>query len=158
MVSRPGRPPSRLGAGCCRHGIGGLAGAFGNHTRTLRRALPCPRPRVHGHVHGANLGVRADAYWRVGGFRPLHVGEDVDLVSRLVTPGHPWRGTPTTPCSPPTGVTVAPAADSATMCGRLPTTPSVPLPQRVAHDSDANVRVVDCRPLTRGMRTRTYPA
>ncbi|MBI3217045.1 MAG: glycosyltransferase [Mycobacterium sp.] len=39
----------------------------------------------HGHVHGANLGVRADAYWRVGGFRPLSVGEDVDLVERLVS-------------------------------------------------------------------------
>lgn len=39
---------------------------------------------THGHVHGANLGVRADAYWRVGGFRPLRVGEDVDLVERLL--------------------------------------------------------------------------
>jgi glycosyltransferase involved in cell wall biosynthesis len=39
---------------------------------------------THGHVHGANLGVRADAYWAVGGFRGLRVGEDVDLVQRLV--------------------------------------------------------------------------
>ena len=46
-------------------------------------------PGMHGHVHGANLGVRADAYWRVGGFRALHVGEDVDLVSRLVEAGTP---------------------------------------------------------------------
>jgi hypothetical protein len=44
---------------------------------------------THGHVHGANLGVRADAYWRVGGFRPLWVGEDVDQVDRLVTEGTP---------------------------------------------------------------------
>jgi Glycosyl transferase family 2 len=29
--------------GCCRHGIGGLAAAFGNHTATLRPALPCPQ-------------------------------------------------------------------------------------------------------------------
>lgn len=36
-----------------------------------------------GHVHGANLGVRADAYAQVGGFLPLFVGEDVDLVARL---------------------------------------------------------------------------
>lgn len=43
----------------------------------------------HGHVHGANLGVRADAYWRVGGFRPLRVGEDVDLVDRLLAAGTP---------------------------------------------------------------------
>jgi GT2 family glycosyltransferase len=41
----------------------------------------------HGHVHGANLGVRADAYWRVGGFRPLAVAEDVDLVQRLARAG-----------------------------------------------------------------------
>jgi hypothetical protein len=44
---------------------------------------------THGHVHGANLGIRADAYWRVGGFRPLPVGEDVDLVDRLVAAGTP---------------------------------------------------------------------
>jgi GT2 family glycosyltransferase len=37
----------------------------------------------HGHIHGANLGVRADAYWRVGGFRPLELEEDVDIVRRL---------------------------------------------------------------------------
>ncbi|MGH1524992.1 glycosyltransferase [Leifsonia sp. L25] len=42
-----------------------------------------------GHVHGANLGVRADAYLRVGGFLPLFVGEDVDLVSRLRAAGGP---------------------------------------------------------------------
>ena len=47
------------------------------------------REAVHGHVHGANLGVRADAYWRVGGFRPLQVGEDVDLVDRLLSAGTP---------------------------------------------------------------------
>jgi GT2 family glycosyltransferase len=41
----------------------------------------------HGHIHGANLGVRADVYWRVGGFRPLEVEEDVDLVQRLERAG-----------------------------------------------------------------------
>jgi glycosyltransferase involved in cell wall biosynthesis len=46
------------------------------------------RDGQHGHVHGANLGVRADAYWEVGGFRPLRVGEDVDLVDRLVAAGN----------------------------------------------------------------------
>jgi hypothetical protein len=29
------------------------------------------------------------AYWRVGGFRPLHVGEDLDLVKRLLAAGAP---------------------------------------------------------------------
>ncbi|QBS40860.1 glycosyltransferase family 2 protein [Nocardia sp. CS682] len=41
----------------------------------------------HGHVHGANLGFRADAYWRVGGFQHLRTGEDVDLVTRMVADG-----------------------------------------------------------------------
>ncbi|MFE9580620.1 glycosyltransferase [Nocardia sp. NPDC006044] len=48
----------------------------------------------HGHVHGANLGFRADAYWRIGGFRPLRTGEDVDLVSRMAAGGAriAWAG------------------------------------------------------------------
>lgn len=37
----------------------------------------------HRHVHGANLGLRASAYRRVGGFAPLEVGEDHDLARRL---------------------------------------------------------------------------
>jgi glycosyltransferase involved in cell wall biosynthesis len=37
----------------------------------------------HGHVHGANMGFRAEAYWRVGGFTALQTGEDVDLVRRF---------------------------------------------------------------------------
>ncbi|MFI6168972.1 glycosyltransferase [Nocardia sp. NPDC051052] len=44
---------------------------------------------AHRHVHGANLGFRADAYWRVGGFRHLRTGEDVDLVTRMVASGAP---------------------------------------------------------------------
>ena len=38
---------------------------------------------ANGHVHGANLGVRADAYGRAGGFPALAEHEDVDLVARL---------------------------------------------------------------------------
>lgn len=37
----------------------------------------------NGHVHGANLGVRASAYAAVGGYRALPEHEDVDLVERL---------------------------------------------------------------------------
>jgi len=37
----------------------------------------------HDHIHGANMGFRADAYWGVGGFRALSTGEDVDLVERF---------------------------------------------------------------------------
>lgn len=41
----------------------------------------------HRHVHGANLGVCADAYRRVGGFRPLPAHEDVCLVEDLQRSG-----------------------------------------------------------------------
>lgn len=37
----------------------------------------------HKHVHGANMGVCAQAYQRVGGFRPLKAHEDVHLVADL---------------------------------------------------------------------------
>jgi glycosyltransferase involved in cell wall biosynthesis len=39
--------------------------------------------KVHNHIHGANMGFRADAYWRLGGFREMETGEDVDLVRRF---------------------------------------------------------------------------
>lgn len=39
--------------------------------------------RPNGHVHGANLGIRADAYLRAGGFDRVLEHEDVDLVARL---------------------------------------------------------------------------
>ncbi|WP_233550169.1 glycosyltransferase [Clavibacter lycopersici] len=38
---------------------------------------------ANGHVHGANLGVRADAYLAAGGFPEIEEHEDVDLVARL---------------------------------------------------------------------------
>ncbi|MGW8815977.1 glycosyltransferase [Gordonia terrae] len=41
----------------------------------------------HGHVHGANLGIRASTYVAVGGFAELDVDEDVDLVDRLRSSG-----------------------------------------------------------------------
>jgi glycosyltransferase involved in cell wall biosynthesis len=37
----------------------------------------------HNHIHGANMGFRADAYREAGGFRSLATGEDVDLVARF---------------------------------------------------------------------------
>lgn len=36
--------------------------------------------RANGHVHGANLGIRAATYDAAGGFPPVDVHEDVDLV------------------------------------------------------------------------------
>lgn len=37
----------------------------------------------HRHIHGANLGVSAQAYVRAGGFEPLPCDEDVQLVRQL---------------------------------------------------------------------------
>jgi glycosyltransferase involved in cell wall biosynthesis len=48
------------------------------------RAWQVRHPYVEGHphIHGANLGVRADVYSRLGGWSPLQTGEDVELVTR----------------------------------------------------------------------------
>ena len=40
------------------------------------------------HVHGANLGVRADVYSAVGGFDPHPEHEDVMLVDRIIAAGY----------------------------------------------------------------------
>jgi glycosyltransferase involved in cell wall biosynthesis len=57
----------------------------------VRRYLAAYRsktgPDSHGHVHGANMGFRADSYWRVGGFAALASDEDVDLVARFESAG-----------------------------------------------------------------------
>jgi GT2 family glycosyltransferase len=58
----------------------------------IRRYLDAYRAKRrhdgHGHVHGANMGFRAEAYWRVGGFVSLASGEDVDLVRRFEEHGY----------------------------------------------------------------------
>ncbi len=45
----------------------------------------------HGHVHGANLGVRADAYTRVGGFPEIDLAEDHALWRALRAAGFTCR-------------------------------------------------------------------
>lgn len=45
----------------------------------------------HDHVHGANMGFRAEPYWRLGGFRALATGEDVELVDRFEAAGYRIR-------------------------------------------------------------------
>jgi len=42
----------------------------------------------HPHVHGANFGIRGDAYVKVGGWQPLVTGEDADLARRAALAGH----------------------------------------------------------------------
>ncbi len=46
------------------------------------------RQDQHLGAYAANLGVRADAYVAVGGFRALASGEDADLLARLVAGGY----------------------------------------------------------------------
>ncbi|WP_392426262.1 glycosyltransferase [Barrientosiimonas humi] len=45
----------------------------------------------HEHVFGANLGISARAYAHVGGFAPLPLHEDVDLVRRVRAAGFVWH-------------------------------------------------------------------
>lgn len=42
----------------------------------------------HQHIHGANLGLRASAYFSVGGFSAAPFGEDVRLVAELRAAGY----------------------------------------------------------------------
>ncbi|MEU1536489.1 glycosyltransferase [Streptomyces fagopyri] len=53
-----------------------------------RRVSETQEAWEHPHVHGANLGVSAAAYLRVGGFAALPTGEDRDLTARLSEAGH----------------------------------------------------------------------
>ena len=47
----------------------------------------------HPHIHGANMAFSARAYTAAGGFEPLHVHEDVQLVSRIRAAGAGWTAT-----------------------------------------------------------------
>ncbi len=49
----------------------------------FRATYIIPPDGSHSHVHGANLGVRADVYLKAGGWRDVGTGEDHDLWSRL---------------------------------------------------------------------------
>ena len=60
-------------------------------------------------MHGANLGVRADAYLAAGGFRTVAEHEDVGLVETLRAAGAPIDSTDR-----------APVTTSARSTGRVP--------------------------------------
>jgi glycosyltransferase involved in cell wall biosynthesis len=77
-------------AGTGAHAVAGLVRLTDPqhlHPQAVRRyqALLESRQRklAHGHVYGANLGIRGDAYLEVGGFGPRSTGEDADVVRRL---------------------------------------------------------------------------
>ncbi|WP_369213401.1 glycosyltransferase [Streptomyces flavofungini] len=74
----------RLTASARRTAHAALHDADYFHTRPPRDAAAWAHP----HIHGANLGLSAAAYERIGGFAPLRTGEDRDLVTRLAAAGH----------------------------------------------------------------------
>lgn len=63
----------------------------------------------HGHIHGANLSIRADSYLELGGFEPLFEHEDVRLARRAMTAGMQFAWTE-----------LSPVATSARSIGRTP--------------------------------------
>ncbi|MFJ8981507.1 glycosyltransferase [Streptomyces sp. NPDC102282] len=66
-----------------------LTGVIRRHVQEYEEAGRHPgRPDHHPHVHGANLGVRASAYLRCGGFPALATGEDRALVAALMASCH----------------------------------------------------------------------
>jgi glycosyltransferase involved in cell wall biosynthesis len=78
------------------HGIEAIAGtvnvdSFEEHepivAERFRSSYLIGTDGTHPHVHGANLGVRADAYCRAGGWRDLRTAEDHDLWRRLIQAG-----------------------------------------------------------------------
>jgi glycosyltransferase involved in cell wall biosynthesis len=56
-------------------------------TRSLFRRRYDGGPGLHSHVHGANLGFRASAYLKAGGFPAVPTGEDHALVAALTADG-----------------------------------------------------------------------
>lgn len=64
-----------------------VSAAAVNRYLTAYRAKSRRNGSAHGHVHGANMGFSADAYWALGGFAELTSGEDVDLVRRFEAAG-----------------------------------------------------------------------
>ncbi len=79
-----------------QQGIQAVAGtigvaSFAEHHRNVaerfRRSYLIHEDGGHPHVHGANLGVRADCYLAVGGWSSLETAEDHDLWDRLGAAG-----------------------------------------------------------------------
>ena len=75
-----------------RSGVAAVAGivdvdSFAEHSQQVperfRLSYVVHADGTHPHVHGANLGVRADAYVLAGGWQELATAEDHDLWQRL---------------------------------------------------------------------------
>ncbi|MBA2640877.1 MAG: glycosyltransferase [Nocardioidaceae bacterium] len=65
----------------------GMVTLAGNSDSDAHRRWTSAYRQRHGHVHGANLGVRGDAYLAVGGFAAVSAHEDLGLLERLVAVG-----------------------------------------------------------------------
>ena len=85
-VLRRARPGIRLSIAVALDGAEALAAWHARHQRV----------EGHAHVHGANLGIRADRWRAVGRFGRLTVGEDVDLVEWVRAATDRWVATDTT--------------------------------------------------------------
>ncbi|VCU70442.1 Glycosyl transferase family 2 [Pigmentiphaga humi] len=72
--------------------------AHGPYAELARNAFLCAYQDRdgHRHVHGANLGIDAAAYRRIGGFQALACSEDQALVDKLERAGVPiaWTALP----------------------------------------------------------------
>ncbi|GAY16262.1 glycosyltransferase family 2 protein [Mycobacterium sp. shizuoka-1] len=66
------------------------AAAVRRYLRAYHAKIHPDRGR-HDHIHGANMGFAAHAYWHVDGFAPLTTAEDVDLVRRFERVGYRIR-------------------------------------------------------------------
>jgi len=66
------------------------AAAARRYLRAYHAKIHPERDR-HEHIHGANMGFAADAYWHVGGFAGRATSEDVDLVHRFELAGYRIR-------------------------------------------------------------------
>jgi cellulose synthase/poly-beta-1,6-N-acetylglucosamine synthase-like glycosyltransferase len=80
-----------------RQGIDAVAGivnvdSFAEHDSLVRERFRLSyhihADGTHPHVHGANMGMRADAYLRAGGWLALETAEDHDLWRRLHQTGY----------------------------------------------------------------------
>ncbi len=68
--------------------LGTVVPGPGLHVRVAREWRRAhPGGRGHRHVHGANLGIRADAYRLLGGWRAIATGEDVQLAAAAEAEG-----------------------------------------------------------------------
>jgi hypothetical protein len=91
--TRPAPSWLRVQLGWAGRGFDAVAGlveldddpAVPHRTRVRYRTLVAAHGNAHGHshVHGANLGLRAHWWHRVGGFPPVETGEEHVLWARL---------------------------------------------------------------------------